>query len=114
MISLSATPSIALRVERLEIGDRLGDTLLELVEARFVVLEFRRLGAGEAAGTVLGMVAGNLHLAEKREHVGREPRTEQHRRIDFLRRGKGRGLVEHARQRIEADLEDRQGGLDME
>ena len=48
-------------------------------------------------GAVLGLVAGDLHLAGEREHVGREPVAEQHRGVDFLRRSEGRGLVEHAR-----------------
>jgi biopolymer transport protein ExbB len=42
---------------------------------------------------------------------GRQPPIELHGRIDLLGRGKGGRLVEHAQQRVEADLEDRQARL---
>ena len=51
--------------------------------------------AGEASRRTLGEVAGDLHLTRQREHVGIEPRGDQHARIDLLRRGMRLGLVEN-------------------
>ena len=94
----SAEASIALRSTDLHEGDRLGDALFELRDRRLVVLEFRRLDAGEPRRAVLGQIAGDLDLPGQREHVGREPRSEQIADVEFLRGGVRLGLVEQPRQ----------------
>ena len=97
-------------IERLEESDRLGDPGLKLIEGGLVVLELRRLDAGEPRRAVLGLVGRDLDLAGEREHVGREPRVEQHRGIDLLGGGEGRALVEIGRERVKTDFENRQRG----
>jgi hypothetical protein len=64
-----------------------------------------RLEAGEPGAAILGLVAGDLHLAGEHEHVGIEPHAEQRCRIDLPGFGKGRRLVEDPRQRGQAELE---------
>src|SRR5439155_12367666 len=87
------------------------DARLELVERLLVVLVARRLDAGEPCRAVLRLVAGDLHLPRQREHVGGEPPLRQHGGIGLLGGGECGALVEHAGQRGETDLEDRQGSL---
>jgi len=105
VISRSADASIFLACEGLHIGDRLGNARLELGDCLLVVLILGRVCVGEPCASVLGLVAGALHLAGECEHVGEESRDEQHRRIDPLCFGIRLGLVENSRERVEADLE---------
>src|SRR5205823_4101141 len=57
-------------VECLEKGERLGNARLELGDRLLIVLMPGRVDAGEPSAAILGLVAGDLHLAGEREHIG--------------------------------------------
>src|SRR5262245_58764114 len=96
-----------LGVERLHKGHRLGNARLEFCDRLLVVVIGRRDYASEPCTSVLGRVAGALHLTGQCKHVGEEARAEKHRRIDRLRFSIGLGLVEECRERVETYLEYR-------
>src|SRR5262249_42710159 len=73
-------------IKRLEKGHSLGDTLFELVECDFSIVELGWLDSCKTRRAIFGLVTGNLDLAAKREHVGSQAPTKQDRRIDLLRR----------------------------
>ena len=73
-VSLPAKPSAG---DASRIGDRLGAALPQLPEGRLLIGEGGRLGPGEPRGAELRGVAGALHLAGERQHVGREPRLDE-------------------------------------
>jgi len=99
------------RLEALDEIDGLFDALAELGEVGFVVGEAQRLDAGQACSRVDGVISRGTHLADQREHVGREPRTEQRLRIDLLGFAVGRRLVEHGAKGGEKLHENRHGNL---
>src|SRR5215208_3483213 len=100
-----------LRVERLQMRNRLGNALLELVDGGLGVFVTRRLDAGEPRGAVLGELSRDLHLTRQREHVGREARIEQHRSVDLLGSRENSSLIENSGESIEANLQSGEGGL---
>ncbi len=85
--------------DALDVVDGLGDAGLELVQGLLVVLEPRRLLAGQARRRPLGLVAGDLHLLGQRIHVRRQARLHECRRIELLRFGELGPLVDKAGQR---------------
>src|SRR6266705_4390587 len=99
------------RLEFLAEGDGALDARLELGKARLLVLPARRLGAGEARGRPFRSVGGDLDLAGQRKHVGREASAEERRRIDFLRLGEARRLVEDRVEVAEGLDENGNGSL---
>src|SRR5262249_7222397 len=98
-------------VQRLEERDGIGNTRLELIDRRLVVVVSGRLDAGEAGGPVLCLVRRDLGLADPPEQVGLESGVQQTPRVDVLGRRKGLCLVERRRQGGEADFKDGQGRL---
>ena len=62
----------------------------------FRVLELRNLAPGKPRRRALRLIGRDLHLAGKREHVRRELRVDQFRRVDALRLAMRGGLVENA------------------
>jgi hypothetical protein len=55
----------------------------------------RRVDAGQPVRAVLGEIAGQLHLAREREHVGRDAQTFDDARIELLGDGEGFGFLQH-------------------
>src|SRR5215510_11247434 len=96
-----------LGVERLHKGHRLGNARLEFGDRLLVVLIGGRVYVSEPGTSVLGRIAGALHLTGQCKHVGEEARVEKHRRVERLRFGIGLGLVEERRERVETNLEYR-------
>ncbi len=87
------------------------DAFSELFERCFVVVELWRFNPCEACRAILGLITHDLNLSAKREHVRRETPADQHGGFNFLCRGISRTFIEYGQQGIQADLEDRQGGL---
>src|SRR5262245_10017138 len=96
-----------LGLERLHKGDRFGNARLEFCDCLLVVLIGRRVYASEPCTSVLGRVAGALHLTSQCKHIGEEARVEKHRGIDALCFGIAPSLIEERRERVETDLEYR-------
>ncbi len=85
-------------VHRLQKIQGLGDAGPEIGKARFGVLVLGDLDAREACGRPFGRVAGDLHLARQRMHVGKQARLRENGAVEFPRRGLCRSLVENGRQ----------------
>jgi hypothetical protein len=64
-----------------------------------------------ASRAAAGLIGRDLDLPGEIEHVVRELAAQDCRRIGFLRRDEGLGLVEHASQRIQRDFEGGERGL---
>ena len=74
---------------------------MQFCEARFGVGECGVVDAREARCAAFGHIGGYLHLPYEREHVGEEPRLQQHCRIDVLRLGVVGSLLEDRRERLQ-------------
>jgi hypothetical protein len=81
-----------------------------LLDAALVVFEPRGLLSRKPRDGVPRDVTRDLHLAGEWQHVGCEPRAEQHARIEFSLRGIRAGLLENQREVPESVAEhlDRQ------
>ncbi len=100
-----------LAVQRLQIGDRCCQPRLELIDRRLIIFVAGRLDAREARGAVLSVIRRYLHLTSEIEHVREQTRMKKHCGVDFFGDRKSSGFVENGRQRIETELETREGGL---
>jgi hypothetical protein len=74
------------RRHRLDEVDGLGDAAFQLGEGLLDIVVLRNLDARKARDRAFGAVAGDLHLAREREHVGIEAKSGDRRGIDLLRR----------------------------
>ena len=97
------------RLELLDVGNRLRDARLQFFERRLGVVVLGRLVARQAGRGTLREVARNAHLGRQREHVGEQPRVDQHRGVDLARNRVRRALVEDVRQVAEHADEQRCG-----
>src|SRR6267154_3513974 len=70
-------PVDLLGLESVQERDGAGDALLQIGEAHLDIVELRWRLAGEPGRRALGEIAGQLHLAGKREHVRIQTRPEQ-------------------------------------
>ena len=93
---------------------------LEYEQADGAVLDLGCLGPGGFRGwsggarawfAITGDAATPGYLPGEIEHVRRQARMQQYRRINLLGGSKGLGLVENGREHIEVDFENREGSV---
>ena len=90
-----------LGMELVEIVLRALDAIGKLGERGLDILETRRLDAGEVCDAAFGQIRRDLYLLYHGKHVGKEPRLQQHRRVDFLFEGVGLTLLQNRRETVE-------------
>ncbi|MCY1380250.1 hypothetical protein D9M69_680520 [compost metagenome] len=88
---------------------RLHDARQQVVPGLLFVGKARGRDARDARRAQLRGVARALDLAGQREHVGRQPRIDQRRRVDALRLRVRKALIEQMSELAESAGENRHG-----
>jgi hypothetical protein len=85
VISRFSVPSSCAGGKRLHCFERALDARDQLHKRRFLVLPLFGLAAGKARAPAAREIGDDAHLRREREHVGIEPRVQEHLVLDLVR-----------------------------